>query len=215
MSVTKYNKTKTLGQGRILTPWFRAAFASVFQIAKSLDPDKEGKFEITLLFDENHVDIAPLKQAVYECAKVKFGGKIPRSATFDLPPWCASPFHDGAEKPDYQGYEGMTTFKAASKYQPQVIDKDRVAIGAMDQPGFYSGCYARATISVWAYDHTQRKGVGFNIHNVQKLSDGEAFGGSRVDAEDDFDAADDFDGSAIPQTQSGGGFDDDTPEWMR
>ena len=215
MSISNYNKAKKQGETRIMTPWFRAAFASVFQVAKPMDPTKDGKYEITLLLDEKHVDISVLKIAVYEAAKAKFGGKIPASATYDLPPWCNSPFHSGAEKPDYDGYEGMTYFRAASQFQPQVIDANRNVVEAMDQPGFYSGCYARATVSPWAYDSPQRKGVSFNIHNVQKLAEGKPFGGSRIDAADEFGSADDFDGSAIPQeTQSGGGYDGPDESWM-
>jgi len=204
MSVTKYNVAKIAGGTRILTPWFRAAFASVFQPAKPMDPTKEGKYEITLLLDEKNVDITALKAAVYECAKAKFGGKIPASPTYDLPPWCNSPFHAGEEKPDYDGYEGMTYFRASSKFAPQVIDANRVEIGALDQPGLYSGCIARATVSPWAYDTSQRKGVSFNIHNLQKLAEGAAFGSARVDAGDEFDAADDFEGPAISQGSNDG-----------
>ena len=195
MTIQKYNKAKRIGESmRVLTPWFRAAFASVHQISKPKDPTKEGRYEVTLLLDEKSVDITALKVVAYECAKTAFGNKVPHSPTYDLPPWCRSPFHDGAEKPDYDGYEGMTYFRASTNFKPQVVDSDRVEIGPMDQPGFYSGCFARATVSPWAFDN-EGKGIAFNIHNIQKLAEGTPFGGmAKVDACDEFDAASDFEG---------------------
>jgi len=193
----------------MLTPWFRAAFVNVFQVAKALEEGKEGRYEVTMLFDPKSVDLTAMKELVYNCAKAKFGSKIPPSKTFDLPPGFRSPFRDGDTKPDYTGYEGMVFAPARSKHKPQVIDADRIEIGQMDQPGFYSGCYARASIGVWAYDTKGNKGVSFNLNSVQKLADGEAFGGGRVDAEDEFDDANDF--AAITPSNNGG---DETESWM-
>ena len=204
MSITKYNKAKVINPTRFLTPWFRAAFASVFQPAKGMNEGDKQKYELTMLFDPQHVDVTAMKQAVYNCAKEKWGSKIKPSPTFDLPPGFRSPFRDGDEKPDYTGYENMifAAARANLNHKPQVVDENRVEIGPMDQPGFYSGCYARATISMWAYDTSGNKGVSLNLNNVQKLAEGEAFGGGKVDAVDEFDAADDFSSPAIPQSSN-------------
>ena len=208
MSITKYNKAKVINPTRFLTPWFRAAFVSVFTPAKGMNEGDKQKYELTMLFDPQHVDITAMKQAVYNCAKEKWGTKIKPSPTFDLPPGFRSPFRDGNEKPDYTGYENMifAAARANLNHKPQIVDENRVEIGPMDQPGFYSGCYARATISMWAYDTSGNKGVSLNLNNVQKLADGEAFGGGKVDAMDEFDSADDFTGPAIPpgSTTEGG-----------
>lgn len=193
MQVAKYNKAKQASEGRYFTPWFRAAFASVFTPAKAMEEGGKSRYEVTMLFDRKHVDLTAIKAGIYHCAKAKFGDKIPESATFDLPKWCRTPLRDGDEKPDYDGYEGMIFAAARSNFAPQVIDANCVEIGSMDQPGFYSGCYARATIGMWAYDAKGNKGVSLNLNNLQKLADGEAFAGNRVNAEDEFDNADDFD----------------------
>ena len=207
-----YTKAKILNPTRFLTPWFRAAFVSVFQPAKGMNEGDAQKYEVTMLFDPKHVDTLAMKEAVYNCAKEKWGAKIKLSSTFDLPAGFRTPFRDGNEKPDYTGYKDMVfaAARANLKHKPQVIDENRQEIGDMDQPGFYSGCYARASISMWAYDTSGNKGVALNLNNVQKLADGEAFGGGKVDAVDEFDAAEDFSSPAIsPANTDGGDYDTD------
>jgi hypothetical protein len=73
--------------------------------------------------------------------------------------------------------------------QPGLVDQNLQRIISTDD--FYSGCYARATITAYGYDKAGNKGVAFGLQNVQKLADGERFSG-RTAAEDDFEAVDDF-----------------------
>ncbi len=77
----------------------------------------------------------------------------------------------------------MTFVSAKSKSKPGIVDSDRETI--IDQSEFYSGCFARATVSAYAYDYMGNKGVSFNLLNVQKLDDGEPFS-ARSRPEDDF-----------------------------
>lgn len=193
-AMQKYSKAKQASEGRFFTPWFRAAFVSVFTPAKPMNQGDKSRYECTMLFDPEAVDLSVIKAAIYNCAKAKFGDKIKPSKTFDLPKGFKSPLRDGDEKADYDGYEGMIFAAARSNFAPQVIDADCVEIGSMDQPGFYSGCYARATIGMYAYDVNGNRGVSLNLNNLQKLADGKAFGGARVNAEDEFEAASDFEG---------------------
>jgi len=210
MTVAKYNKAKVLGGGRIRTPYARLAFPSLFSPEKPMDPGKEGKYVATLLFDPKHVDIEPIKKGMYDCAKAKWGAKIPHSPTFDLPDSFWNPLRDGNTKPDYTGYEDKMFLKASSKFAPQVVDCDRTEIASTDEPGIYAGSYVRASISFYAFDTSGNRGITVNLHNIQKLADGEAFGGGgRVDAEDEFDDANDF--AAITPSNNEG---DETESWM-
>jgi hypothetical protein len=83
----------------------------------------------------------------------------------------------------------MVFAAATSMRQPGVIDAGKARL--MSDDDFYSGCYARATVTAYAYDKSGNKGVAFGLQNLQKLADGEAFSG-RVAPEDDFEAVEDF-----------------------
>lgn len=57
----------------------------------------------------------------------------------------------------------------------------------------YSGCYARVSLNFYAFNSNGNKGVAYGLGNIQKIRDGESFGG-RSSATDDFGtvADDDF-----------------------
>ena len=174
---------------KVTTPKFRVAFASVFNARSQEHEDgTEGKpkYSLVMIFDED-ADLAKMLKLAKQVAKDKWGDKIPRSAR-------VNPFRDGGEKEDegVEGFEeGMQFATASTFFRPGIVDKDLEPI--LDQDEFYSGCYARATISAYAYEVKGNKGVAFGLLNIQKLKDGDSLSG-RTSAEDDFDAADDDDG---------------------
>lgn len=59
------------------------------------------------------------------------------------------------------------------------------------QPGTkgapYSGCYVNATIEIWVQDNEHGKRVNAKLKAVQFVKDGEAFGASATDPNEDFD----------------------------
>lgn len=63
----------------------------------------------------------------------------------------------------------------------------------LDRSEVYSGCYARVSISFYAFNTNGNKGIACGLGNIQKIRDGESLGGGRVSAETDFGTpADDF-----------------------
>ena len=57
----------------------------------------------------------------------------------------------------------------------------------------YSGCYARVSLSFYAFNTNGNKGVACGLGNIQKIRDGEPLGAGRISAESDFGApTDDF-----------------------
>lgn len=169
---------------KILTPVFRASFANVFE-PKAGPEGGEPKYSVVMLFDEAAqktpeykamVDL--LKAAVLE----KFG------PNFKVPSNFKMAFRDGSEKPDLDGYEGTKFATASTKQKPGVIGprKQQLISSEVGPDGFYSGCWARATVTAYAYDRAGNKGVAFGLQNLQKVREGEAFSG-RVAAENDFD----------------------------
>lgn len=165
---------------RVITPKFRLSFPELFE-AKAF-AEAAPKFSLQMLFDKG-TDLTPLKKAVQLAAKEKWGDQMPKGLVL--------PFKDGDEK-EIDGYEGMIVVAASSKFKPQVVDAKLQEILTPDD--IYAGCFARAAISAYAWEYGQggkimKRGVSFNLENVQKLAEGERFV-KRSDASDDFDMVD-------------------------
>jgi hypothetical protein len=168
---------------KVMTPKFRVSFPAVFK-AEAYE-DGEPKFSVTMLFDSK-ADLSKLKAAAKAAIEEKWPDAKKRPANL------RSPFRDGAEKPDLDGYDGCIFVRATSKTKPGLVDENVQTI--VDQAQFYGGCFARATVRAYAYDHKGNRGVAFGLENIQKLSDGPAFSG-KTTAEQDFGAADGADGA--------------------
>ena len=78
------------------------------------------------------------------------------------------------------------------RHEAIAIRKDRSEIPVeisivpfcIDPNEFYSGCYGRASITLYPYDTSGSKGIAAGLNNVQKLEDGEKFGGTTSAAAD-------------------------------
>ncbi len=167
---------------KVVTPPFRVSFPAVFE--KRGMEGAEPKFSICAVF--NPTDFGVTEAAAFKAMQV-----LAENAAQDKfhksfkDPSLRNPFRDGAEKAHLEGFgEGLIFCNMSTKMRPGLIDRDRQPI--IDEEVFYAGCYARATITAYAYDNVS-KGVAFGLHNLQKLGDGENLTG-RVAAEDDFEA---------------------------
>ena len=158
---------------RLTTPEFRVSFPNVFK-AKAAFENQPAKFNVVMLFDKG-TDISEIKKAARQAAKDEWGDKPPKN--------LKSPFKDGDEK-DYDGYENTIFINATSNQKPGLVDGNCQAI--IDENDFYAGCYARAIITVKAYNKPTSKGVTCYLQHIQKIRDGEPFSG-RGKAEDAFD----------------------------
>jgi hypothetical protein len=158
---------------KVTTPVFRVSFPNVFE-PQSFDGG-DPKYGLTMLFDSD-ADLSALREAAKRAAREKWGeGKIPQG--------LRSPFRDGAEKPDLDGYEGKIFVRCTSKQKPGLVD---LAVKPIIDPSeFYAGCYAIATLNAYAYDTKGNKGIAFGLLNIQKQGDGTPFSG-RSRPEDDF-----------------------------
>lgn len=121
--------------------------------------------------------------AAIEEGLAKFGGKRPNKASLKLP------LRDGAERED-EAYQGHYFINANSKLAPQIVDKHVKPI--LDRNEVYSGCYARVSLSFFAYNSNGNKGVACGLGNIQKIRDGEPLGG-RPTAAEDFTTMPDYD----------------------
>lgn len=166
-----------------LTPTFRVAFPNIFEVSKM-----SGKFGLTMLFNMEAIKSNPDQVILFKGMKelVKDAQIDKWKSVDDVPDHYESPFKDGADKSDYQGYgEGVIFINATSKYQPGLVDQKKQDI--IDPSKFYGGCHARATINAYAWGYMGKAGVSFGIQNIQLVKDDEPFGG-RSTPEKDFDA---------------------------
>lgn len=156
---------------RIVSPEFRVSFPHVFTPHENLS--KKLMYSIVMLFDKD-TDLSALKKLADEAIAAKWGKNIPKG--------IRSPFRNGDEK-EYEGYAGTVFCSASSKDKPGIVDDQVQPI--LNTNEFYPGCYARATLTAYAYDQLGNKGVSFGLQNIQKIRDGEPLNG-RVAAQNDF-----------------------------
>lgn len=178
-------KHKTLTGARIILPRARLGFNHLLQ------PDTGGqysddKFKATLLFDVSNPDvISGLKVAKAACKDLAMKAFGTADVEF--------PFKDGAEKAEkYAAYRGCWFCTAKSKYRPQVVGTEKVGDKLVELTQFsdvYAGMYVRVSVVPFSYLAGQNKGISLRLCNVQKVAEGEPFGGSRVAAEADFAGA--------------------------
>lgn len=173
---------------KVMSPKFRLAFPNLFTPQDGKKESDPKRYGMTMLFDKN-VDLSKLEKACVKQCEAFFGkekfAKLRKNPNFK---W---PFRDGnVERDEYNGFENtifITASARADKHKPGIVDRDREDI--IDPSEIYSGCYCRATLSVYAYDN-ESNGVSFGVVNVQKLADGEPLGTAKASAADDFE--DDF-----------------------
>lgn len=179
--------TKEKSKTKVLTPYFRVSFPSVFTPKAAMNPGDKAKYEITMLFPKT-ADLSEMKTAALFAIQEKWGADKAK-----WPKGLRTPFRDGTEK-EYDGYGADVVFvKATALTKPGLVDQSVTPIIAPEE--FYAGCWARATVNAFAYDQKGNRGVSFGLGNIQKWKDDEPFGG-KTKPENDFDAI------TVPATSS-------------
>ena len=168
----------------MITGVFRASYAHVFQ-PQAPQGGGEPKYQITMLFAKSdqvsyQAICAAINQALEDGVQKVFGGQKP--ARPKLPLYDGDGVKDNGE-PFGEECRGCWVVRASSKVRPSVVDSDIQPI--LDPNGFYSGCYARASVNFFAYNQNGNRGVGCGLNNLQKIADGEPLSG-RTTPEEDF-----------------------------
>lgn len=172
---------------KVITGVVRLSYANVWE-PKSINGSSE-KYSVSVIIPKSDIKtINEINTAVDLAIKEsagKFGGKIPNKASLKLP------LRDGDAERDDEAYKDAYFVNANSKTPPQIVDKDLNPI--LDKTEVYSGCYARVSLTFYAFNSNGNKGIACGLGNIQKIRDGESLGG-RSSAEDDFASAvdDDF-----------------------
>lgn len=165
---------------RVITGEVRLSYANLFE-AKSIQGSKP-KYSVSLIIPKSdNATLARIEAAIdaaIEAGIAKFGGKRPNKAALKLP------LRDGDTERDDEAYANSMFVNANSTTPPQVVDESLSPI--LDRSQVYSGCYARASITFYAFNTNGNKGIACGLGNIQKIRDGEPLGGGHVSAEEDF-----------------------------
>jgi len=160
---TKSNKIK------FVTGKVRFSFAHVFEPAETLNGTM--KYSAMLLIPKSDKEtIARFNKAFEECKATNaayFGGSVPKVLKGGL--------RDGATDREDNTFADYYFINASGNERPGIVDENLNPI--IDPEEFYSGCYGRASITLYPYDKNGSRGIAAGLNNVQKLEDGEKFGG--------------------------------------
>lgn len=171
---------------KVATPLFRLSYPSLHE-PKGFE-GQEPKYGATMLFPAAS-DMAWAKDAIRKVMTERFGADKAM-----WPKGVRTPLRNGDEKENQPaGYAGTIYIAARSQDRPGVVDHNCNEIVNVRED-VYAGCYCKATIAFFYYDRAGNKGVGVALNNVQKVKDGEKFGG-RSDAKRDFSPVDDEGGA--------------------
>jgi hypothetical protein len=164
-------------------PNTRFSYAFVWK-PKKMEGERE-KYSVSLIIPKADTEtLSKLEKAIqlaYELGKDKLKGDDGR-----VPPISAIilPLRDGdVEKRYDRAYDSCYFLTARSEVQPGIVDANLNRI--TEKTRFYSGCYGRASIHFYAYNHDGKRGIACGLNNLQKLGDGPVLGG-RSSPEEDF-----------------------------
>ena len=185
-----------------MTTEFRVTFPQVFE-PKEFGNGK-AKYSCGMLIPKT-ADISLFKKAIAKALADKWPDvtKRPKKLINPIKDGDTDVMEDGTiRKEKYPEIEGHYLISASSFYKPGVVDHTPKEI--INPREFYSGCYARAVLTCFAYSPNpknpqSKSGVGFGLQYIQKLRDGEPLSGRRK-AEEVFES--------VAQTASTEGIED-------
>ena len=155
------------------TPRFRLNFPALVEPTTTpYDPDGKRQYRITMMFPKKDNTIDQIRDFLNRIMTDKFGPDVLKSKNL------YDPITDGDEYETEEGkqpHAGYWVIRAKTDFVPALATREGKPVD--DPADLYSGCWARAGISAYAWDYNRKKGVTVNFNIVQKLGDGQAFGG--------------------------------------
>lgn len=147
---------------KVVTETVRLSYAHIWEPASINGGDE--KYSVSLIIPKSDTKtIKAIQDAVEQAkqdGKAKFGGKIPANLKL--------PLRDGdIERPDDEAYADSYFINANSKDKPQIVDTKVQPI--LDRSEVYSGCYARVSISLYAFNTNGNKGIACGLVTFRRL----------------------------------------------
>lgn len=168
----------------VITGTVRLSYANVWE-PRSIQGGPE-KYSVSVIIPKSDTKTITAIEKAIEAAiqegAAKFGGKIPPRGQLKLP------LRDGDTDRDDAAYADAMFVNANSNTPPQIVDSRVQPI--LDRAEVYSGCYARVSLTFYAFNNSGNKGIACGLGNIQKIRDGEPLGGVAARAEDEFSAVD-------------------------
>lgn len=157
--------------------------------------NKQFRWSATALIPYESPMLTAAREAMKAAAKEKWEKKwesIYENALADPKACCMI---DGKRK-DYDGFAGhfaLTAHRYVDKGRPLVLDNDKSPIYKPDNSVYegkagrvYSGMFVNMQVEIWAQDNKNGKGLRATLLGVQRVKDGDAFGGGAAPKADDF-----------------------------
>ena len=183
------NQTNTT---KVVTGTVRLSYANIWEPV-SINGGTP-KYSVSLIIPKDDARTLELIRSAISAAyqngqhKLRGTGKtVPALEDIDLP------LNDGDKsRPNDAAYANSWYINAKSDDQPKMFDEQRNPV--IDRSEIYSGCYARAKVTFYCYNHTGHKGIGVSLLGIQKVADGKPLGGAICTADDfaDDEGEDDF-----------------------
>jgi hypothetical protein len=171
------------------------SFPHIFASTKSKNEKGEDSYDIQIIIPKSQrEDVRAILRAIKEVGFAKWGENWKKVRT---------PLRDGDKEKDELTEDGSTKgekyperlgcffLNARSTKPVGVYDRTRTPITNPDD--VYGGCKGKINVTFYAYSQQGNHGVAAGLNGVQKIADGEAFGGGRPSVESMFDMLDEDD----------------------
>ena len=162
---------------KVVTGKVRFSYAHVFTPQASQEGGTP-KYSVSIIIPKSDTEtINKINKAIEQAKeenKAVWGGTVPKGLKGGL--------RDGDAEKDDPAYANSFFVNANSANKPGVVDANMNPI--IDPSEFYSGCYGRASVTLYPYNASGTKGIAVGLNNVQKLEDGEKLGGGTSAAVD-------------------------------
>ena len=186
----KVTKDITTPVGRLSWPHLSKA-----QAKANKNDDEQAIYDVQILIPKSDkAGIKSLLTAIKIVGEAKWG-----------PQWTKvrSPLRDGDAEAEEFTEDGSTKgqkyperlghyfINARSRRPVMVVDRERTPILDDEvENEIYGGVYAKANLSFYPYSNSGNHGIGCGLNGVQKVKDGEPFGGGPASVESMFDVLD-------------------------
>lgn len=169
------------------------SFPHVFASTASKNDKGETTYDIQIIIPKTQrEDLREILRAIKAVGEAKWGAQWKKVRT---------PLRDGDAEKDELTEDGTTKgekyperlgcyfLNARSTRPVGVYDRQRNPINEPD--AIYGGCKGKIAVTFYPYSNSGNHGIGAGLNGVQKIADGEAFGGGRPSVESMFDLLDD------------------------
>lgn len=141
----------------------------------SFEKGQEGKYSVTVMIPKDDEEtLRKIKAAIAYVLTTDRARENLKGVKGDI-----TFLRDGDEKLDDPNFAGYYYFncKTNIKNPPTLVDRKRIRITENIHQEFYSGVYACVCFSIFSYNKSGKKGLTTALLAVQKVKDGDSFGG--------------------------------------